>query len=123
MFLADPQYNPHRQVTLKGGKKGGVTAQAVVVHVLSNLHHYPAGQLLSGDNLILKMGKSSSHRDYSFRTGVGILRLIPHPELLPRTLFVNLLVFELSDIKQEFIFFNRLCLVEVGIQEHYTFRI
>lgn len=93
------------------------------MHVVSNLHHYPAGQVLSGNNLILKMGKSSSHRDYSFRTGVGILRLIPHPELLPRTLFVNLLVFELSDIKQEFIFLNHLCLVEVGIQEHYTFRV
>lgn len=78
----------------------------MVVHVVSNLRHYPAGQVLSGDNLILKMGKSSSHRDYSFRTGVGILHLIPHPELLPRTLFVNLLVFELSDIKQEFIFFK-----------------
>jgi hypothetical protein len=26
-------------------------------------------------------------------------------------------------MKQEFVFLNRLCFVEVGIQEHYTFRV
>ena len=72
------------------------------MHIISNLHHHSAGQGLSPD---IKDGKSSSHRDYSFRTGVRILCLSNSTSRdFAKNSLCEFACFELSDIKQEFIF-------------------